>query len=120
MKAFGMLIGMVGVTLIFVGQRMFWRRLLARIRGCILEGEIVKWTRIRIRGPMESSAHRQKFQPVVKFVDPTGIERTLELDYQYTTTYQKEHPVGSKHPVLFDPVHPERPCDTSWTMSYFL
>jgi len=120
MKLFGLLILLVGTALLIVGQRMFWIRQLARLRGCVLEGEIVQWRRIRIRGPVESSASRSKFCPVVSFTDPAGVVRTTQLNYQYTPQFQDEHPVGSRHPVLFDPKHPERSLDTTWTTAWFL
>ena len=120
MTFFGLLIALVGGALLCVGQRMFWIRQLARLRGCVLDGEIVQWKREHIRGPMESSAARTKFHPVVTFSDPAGVQRTAQLNYQYTREYYEEHPVGSRHPVLFDPKHPELALDTTWTTAWFL
>lgn len=122
MKLFGLLLALIGLALIIVGQRMFWIRQLARLRGSVLDGQIVKWRRIRIenRGHSESSASRSMFCAVVSFTDPAGVERTRELGYQHTPRYRDEHPVGSSHQVLFDPKHPDRPLDTTWTTAWFL
>jgi hypothetical protein len=120
MKLFGLLIFLIGTALLIVGQRMFWIRQLARLRGCVLDGEIVKWKRIRIRGPVESSASRSMFCAVVSYTDPAGVQRTKELGHQHTPQYRDAHPVGTRHPVLFDPKHPERPLDTTWTTAWFL
>lgn len=120
MPLFGLLLALSGTAILCVGQRMFWVRQLARFRGCVLDGEIVQWKRVRLRGPSESSAARTKFHPVVTFVDPSGVQRTTQLSYQYTLQYHTEHPVGTPHPVLFDPQHPDRSLDTTWTTAYFL
>ena len=120
MMVFGLLLTIAGAALIIVGQQMFWIRFFARIRGETIEGEIVKWKTIKTRGRSDSSASRVMFMPIVEFLDPSGVSRTIQISYQYTPLFMKEHPVGSPLSVLFDPKFPDRALDTTWTMAYFL
>lgn len=110
-----------GLALIATGQRMFWIRQFARMRGKKIQGTIVQWRKIRTKGSYRSSsASGIMHYPEVAFVDPDGVERIVQISYQYTPQFFEENPVGSKLQVLFDPKHPDRALDTTWTMSYFL
>lgn len=118
---FGLLMALAGLVLIIFGQRMFWVRQFARMRGQVIQGTIVQWKKIRTRGgPRSSSASGVMYFPEVLFVDPEGTERTIQLSYQYTPQFIDQNPTGSSLPVLFDPLHPDRSLDTTWTMAYFL
>lgn len=120
MWPFGLIIAIAGATLIIVGQRMFWIRQMARIRGQKIPGKIVKWKPVHIRGPRSSSASGVMYVPQVVFDDPNGVQRKVTLSYQYTPLFMDTNPIGSTILVLFDPVHPDRTLDSTWTMSYFL
>ncbi len=117
---FGLVLALAGSAILGVGQRMFWIRQLARLRGGVVEGQILKWKRVRIQGTMAGSGTRLKLQPMVTLVDPMGVQRTALIAYQHTKQYSDAHPVGSSYPVLFDPKHPDRILDTTWTTAYFL
>ncbi len=118
---FGLLMATAGLALIIVGQRMFWIRQFARLRGQVIQGKIERWKAVRAKiGPRSKSATSFMHYPVVIFTDPNGIERTVEIGYQYTRQFVYENPKGSPLPVLFDPMHPDRTLDSTWTMSYFL
>ncbi len=118
---FGLLMATAGLALILVGQRMFWIRHFARLRGQVIQGKIERWKPVRIKGsPRSTSATSVMYYPIVAFTDPNGIERSVEIGYQYTPQFIHENPKGAPIPVLFDPMHPDRTLDSTWTMSYFL
>lgn len=120
MLVFGVLIAIVGAILISVGQRMFWIRQIARWRGCVVEGTIVKWKAIRTPKGNAGETGVEMHQPTVEFYDLNGVQRNTLISHQYTASYREGHPVGSLLKVLIDPIHPDRVLDTTWTTAYIL
>ncbi len=120
MTYFGLFIATAGLALIVAGQRMFWFRQLARTRGQRIEGRIVKWKDATTNRTRNHATRNHKYTPEVTFVDPEGLERTVKVSYQYTALFMHNNPIGSPITVLFDPMHPDRILDTTWTMAYFL
>ncbi len=118
---FGILLAVVGTVLILTGSSMAWRRIVARLRGCVLNSEIIDWNLVK-HGPSHTGGKvaRGMYQPTVRFVDPHGLQREFTLSHQFTILYIKNHPVGSKMRVLFDPKIPYRVLDTSITTNVVL
>jgi hypothetical protein len=100
---------------------MLLRRIRALRNGFMVTGEILKWEELVMSQSTTSRTNlkpRTLFTPTVRYTTREDTVHECKMDRSYDEVFCKEYPVGAPLYVRYDPAHPERGYDPTWSAMF--